>query len=614
MSAQEQRPKQAQMFAPRPGMHNMSGVVEKAKDFKGTVKRLSAYLKPFYAVLIVIVIFMILRTIFDTAAPKIIGLAITKLFDFVKGKSVAVDTFSYISNVTILLVVLGVVNTVIAYFTQKSLAVISQTVIYNIRKEIDLKFTRLPLKYFDSKQHGDIMSRMTNDADNINNTLSQGLSQFISSMIGIVGALIMMLVISPMLTLIAVIVLPLSFGVTMTIVKKSQNFYKAQQKTLGELNSHVEEMLSGHAVVKAFGYESKSKEYFEKINARLYEAGWKAQFMSVIIFPIMNFISNLGYAAVCVAGGLMVAVGKLALGDIQAFILYIRMFTQPVAQAAGMANMLQSAVASAERIFELLDETEEVQETESVNQGTQNGSVSFENVSFGYSVDKPLFEGLTLIAEQGSTVAIVGPTGAGKTTLVNLLMRFYETWGGQIAVDGLAITDMKRATLRKKFGMVLQDTWLFTGTIKENIAYGFPEATNEAIINAAKAAHAHHFIEALPEGYNTLLKEDASNISQGEKQLLTIARAILADPEMLILDEATSSVDTRTEMLIQNAMNTLMKGRTAFVIAHRLSTIRNAGLILVMDKGKIVETGTHVGMLAKGGFYADLYKAQFSGR
>ncbi len=614
MSAQEQRPKQAQMFAPRPGMRHMGGPVEKAKNFKGTVKRLTGYLKPFYAALIVIFIFILLRTIFDTAAPKIIGLAITKLFEVIKGKSLVADALIYITRVTVVLVALGVVNTVIAYFTQKSMAVIAQTVIYNLRKEIDLKFLRLPLKYFDSKQHGDIMSRMTNDADNINNTLSQGLSQFVSSVIGIVGALVMMLVISPMLTLIAIIVLPLSFGVTVMIAKKSQKFYTTQQKTLGEINSHVEEMLSGHAVVKAFGYGKKSKERFEEINSRLYEAGWKAQFMSVIIFPIMNFISNLGYAAVCVAGGLMVAVGKLALGDIQAFILYIRMFTQPVAQAAGMANMLQSAVASAERIFELLDEPEEISETVSEEQGTQNGEVKFENVSFGYSADKPLFEGLTLIAKQGSTVAIVGPTGAGKTTLVNLLMRFYEIWGGKITVDGFDITDMKRAHLRKKFGMVLQDTWLFTGTIKENIAYGCSGASNEAIINAAKAAHAHHFIEALPEGYNTLLKEDASNISQGEKQLLTIARAILADPEMLILDEATSSVDTRTEMLIQNAMKTLMKDRTAFVIAHRLSTIRNAGLILVMDKGKIVETGTHSGMLEKGGFYAKLYKAQFAGK
>jgi len=603
---------------PRGGGHMraIGRPVEKAKDFKGTVKRLAKYLKPFAWQMIIIAFLMVLSTVLGTISPKVLGIAITKLFSGVTsgkfGSGIMPDNTGLI-KILFMLLGLNLTAAVFIYISQRSFNVIAQRIVYAMRRDIDDKLSRLPLKYFDSHPHGEIMSRTTNDVDNISNTLQQGLPQLLSAVIGIAGALIMMIVISPMLTIITIITLPLSFLATMLIAGTSQKFYLAQQKALGELNGHVEEMLTGHGVVKAFGYEKKSIERFEDVNSRLYNAGWKAQFISGFIFPLMNFISNLGYVAVCVAGCIFVARKKLDIGDVQAFILYIRMFTQPVAQAAAMINMLQSAVASGERIFEVLDAQEESSDVGGAESCDECGDVSFENVSFGYSEDRKLFDNLSMAAKTGHTVAIVGPTGAGKTTLVNLLMRFYDVWGGKIKVDNRDIREYKRGFLRRRFGMVLQDTWLFKGTMKENIAYGRPGATDEEITAAAKAAHADHFIRALPDGYNTVLNEDASNISTGEKQLITIARALLADPEILILDEATSSVDTRTEILIQKAMKTLMKGRTSFVIAHRLSTIRDAELILVMNNGKIVETGNHKSLIDDKGFYFDLYRAQFTG-
>ena len=600
----------------RGGPMGLGRPAEKARDFKGTVKRLTGYLKPFSLVLIAMLVLMAVSAVLSTIAPKIIGMLITKIFEGVQvaGQKPAAIDLNYLIKGLLFLSVLYIVNAFLIYIPQRSLSVIAQKVVYTVRKDVDQKLSTLPLKYFDTRTHGEIMSRMTNDVDNISNTLQQGLPQLISSGIGIAGAAVMMLVISPVLTLLTILTLPLSLLATMFIAKQSQKYFTAQQAELGKLNGHVEEMYSGHRVVKAFGYEKKSIKMFGEINQRLYRSGRRAQFLSGIIFPVMNFISNLGYVAVCVAGGIMVAAKKMQIGDITAFIQYIRMFTQPVAQAAGVVNQLQSAVASAERIFEVLDEEQETSDAGAADVLKKpGGDVKLENVKFGYRDDAMLFDGMNISVKAGQTIAIVGPTGAGKTTLVNLLMRFYDVKSGKITVDNTDIRDIKRGGLRRMFGMVLQDTWLFTGTIKENIAYGRETASDDEIMAAAKAAHADHFIRTLPGGYNTVLKEDASNISQGEKQLLTIARAVLADPAILILDEATSSVDTRTEVLIQAAMKTLMKGRTSFVIAHRLSTIRDAEMILVMDKGRIVETGKHNDLLAAKGFYAEMYKAQFTG-
>jgi ATP-binding cassette subfamily B protein len=450
--------------------------------------------------------------------------------------------------------------------------------------------------------------------DNIATTLQQSLTQLIASFVTVIGILVMMLTISPVMTLIALFSLPLSMLITVQVTKRSQKYFAQQQKYIGEINGHVEEMYAGHKIVKVFGHEEDSVAKFEGINEKLYEVGWKAQFMAGVIFPALNFISNIGYVLICVVGGLLVAQRKIELGDIQAFITYTRQFTHPIVQVANIANVLQSTVASAERVFEILDEEEEVPDREDAKViEFPRGRVRFENVKFGYKEDVPLMEDLSIDVRSSSTTAIVGPTGAGKTTLVNLIMRFYDVQGGRITVDGVDIRDMRRGDLRALFGMVLQDTWLFNGTIRENIAYGREGATEEEVITAAVAANADHFIKTLPDGYDTVLNEEASNISQGQKQLLTIARAILADPAILILDEATSNIDTRTEILIKRAMEVLMKGRTSFVIAHRLSTIRDADLILVMDEGAIIEQGTHAELLAKGGFYAELYNSQFSG-
>ncbi|MEH7097774.1 ABC transporter ATP-binding protein [Neobacillus vireti] len=601
------------------GPRGMGMPVQKAKDFKGTLKRLIVYLKPYKLQLISVLITAIISTVFSIVSPKIMGKATTKLFEGLmmklKGVPGAKIDFDYIGQIILLLIGLYILSAIFAYLQGYIMAGVAQKTVYNLRKEVEEKLNRMPLKYFDSKTHGEILSRAVNDVDNISTTLQQSLTQLITSVVTLVGVIVMMLSISPLMTLIVIVTLPLSFIATANIAKKSQQYFKGQQKSLGQLNGHVEEMYTGHKVVKVFGHEKRSIEEFEKINEKLYQSGWKAQFVSGMIMPLMSFINNIGYVLVSVAGGLLVTKKAIEIGDIQAFIQYARQFSQPIAQTAQIANVIQSTIASAERVFEILDETEEVPEAVLPKEiPSPDGNVSFEHVSFGYKNDELLIEDMNIEVKAGQKVAIVGPTGAGKTTLINLLMRFYELNSGKILIDGIDTRELKREKLRSLFGMVLQDTWLFNSTILDNIAYGREGASETEIIAASKAANADHFIRTLPEGYETILNEEASNISQGQKQLITIARAILADPAILILDEATSSVDTRTEVQIQKAMDYLMKGRTSFVIAHRLSTIRDADLILVMNHGMVIEKGTHTELIAKGGFYADLYNSQFTGQ
>jgi ATP-binding cassette subfamily B multidrug efflux pump len=612
---------------PRPGggpgfLGGMRGPVEKPKDFMGTAKRLLRYFIPQKTQVTIVVMFAVLGTVFSIVGPKLLGRVTTKLFDGLIGKYGAYFLhkpmpsmdFAYIGKIILVVIGLYLLSALFNYIQQYQMAGVSQKIVFDMRRDVDEKLSRLPLKFFDSRTHGEIMSRVTNDIDNVSTTLQQSLTQLITSVCTIVGVLVMMLTISAWLTLITLITLPISFLATANIAKLSQKNFGAQQKELGALNGHVEEMFTGHRIVKAFGHEGKSIGEFKEINSRLYTAGWKAQFVSGIIMPVMAFINNIGYVLICVVGGIMAARKLLKLGDIQAFIQYSRQFTMPIVQTANIANILQSTIASAERVFEILDEPEELPDKrDAAAIENPRGEVRFVNVRFGYKEDAVLMRDMNIDVREGQTIAIVGPTGAGKTTLVNLLMRFYEIQDGKITVDGVDIRDLRRADLRTMFGMVLQDTWLFNGSIKENIAYGRDGATEGEIIRAAKAAHADHFIRALPDGYDTLLNEEASNISQGEKQLLTIARAILSDPAILILDEATSSVDTRTEVYIQRAMKDLMRGRTNFVIAHRLSTIRDAEMILVMNDGSIIEMGNHKELLARGGFYADLYNSQFKG-
>ena len=602
-------------------MGAMGRPVEKAKDFKGTLKRLLKYLKPMRLNLIAVFVFAILSTIFTIVTPKIMGKVTTKLFEGLMSKYNAIKMhnpvpgidFPYIQKIILLLIVLYLISAFFSYIQQYIMAGVAQKTVYDLRNDVDVKLSKLPLKYFDSRTHGEILSRVTNDVDNIATTLQQSLTQLITSIITIVGIIVMMLSISPILTLICILTLPLYGVVTATIAKRSQKYFAAQQKELGKINGHIEEMYTGHKIIKAFGHEKQSIDTFNTVNSRLFDAAWKAQFVSGIIMPLMNFVSNLGYVLICVVGGIFVTKKIITIGDIQAFIQYSKQFTQPIVQTANIANIIQSTIASAERVFEVLDETEEIPDSATSKVLTKpKGEVEFTDVSFSYKKDEPLIQHMNLEVKQGHTLAIVGPTGAGKTTLVNLLMRFYELNGGKITIDGVDIRDIKRGAHRSMFGMVLQDTWLFNGTIRDNIAYGRANATELEIIKAAKAAHADHFIRTLPHGYDTILNEEASNISQGQKQLLTIARAILADPAILILDEATSSVDSRTEVYIQKAMTELMKDRTNFVIAHRLSTIRDAEIILVMNKGTIIEMGNHEELLKKGGFYADLYNSQFS--
>ena len=585
---------------------------EKAKDFRGTLKRLLKYLKPYRLLMIAVGVFSILSTMFSIISPRVMGFITTHLYEAISSAGVTIDR-SYILRILLILSGLYLVSGVFGYAQQFIMADISQKLVYDLRKEINEKLHKLPLSFFDSKTTGEILSRVSNDVDTISSTLQQSVTQAVTAVVTLIGILVMMLIISPIITLATLITIPLSIILTKNIAKISQKYFAAQAKSLGEINGHIEETFSGHSTVKAYGNEGKAIEDFEKVNNELYEHGWKSQFITGIIMPLMQFVNSIGYIVVAVLGGIFVIRGALPIGDVQAFIQYSRQFNQPIMQLAEIINTFQSTVASAERVFELLDEKEEDLDPEvPVYPKTERSDVRFEGVTFGYSKDKPLMEELSLEACCGDTVAIVGPTGAGKTTLVNLLMRFYEVDGGSITIDGVSTRDMTRHQLRERFGMVLQDTWLFNGTIRDNIAYGREGATPEEIIDAAKLAQADHFIRTLPQGYDTVLNEEASNISQGQKQLLTIARAILADPSILILDEATSSVDTRTEVLIQKGMDQLMKGRTSFVIAHRLSTIKNADVILVMNEGRIIEKGTHQELLEYKGFYAELYNSQFA--
>ncbi|EME75803.1 ABC transporter ATP-binding protein [Bacillus sonorensis] len=583
----------------------------KPKEFKKTILRLARYLKPRTFQLVLVVFAAILSTLFNVISPKLLGDATSSLFaSFTKGTGVQ---FGFLGKITLILAGLYLLSAFFTFLQQYLMAGVAQKTIFEMRQEVNEKLSRLPLKYFDKHPHGDTLSRAVNDIDNINNSLQQALTQMITSVITILGIIIMMLLISPVLTLVVCITIPLSMLAVKLIASFSQKHFAEQQKELGSINGHVEEMFTGHQEVKAFGHEDKAIQQFDKMNERLYESGWKSQFISGLMMPMMTFIGNLGYVFVSITGGIFVLNGTLLVGGVQAFIQYTQQFSQPLVQVAGIANTIQSAIASAERVFSLLDEEEEMRETPAdVDLAALSGDVSFEHVAFGYDKNVPVIHDLNLDVKEGRTIAIVGPTGAGKTTIINLLMRFYELNKGTIKVGGMDLKNLSREQARSMFAMVLQDTWLFNGTIRDNIAYGREGATDEDIIQAAKGAYADDFIRTLPDGYDTILGEDAQNISQGQRQLLTIARAILADPKILILDEATSSVDTRTEMNIQKAMNRLMDNRTSFVIAHRLSTIKDADLILVMKNGDIIEKGSHDELLRQNGFYADLYNSQFS--
>lgn len=635
----------------------------KAKNFKATMQNLIKYLRPYWVSIIVVVVFAVASTVFAIVSPKLLGNMTNQVVDdyvsmktydaiigqLPKGMTIPAGTtgadllakapaaivekipaeqlgkiktmdlskrpsinFDALRNIALFLVGLYLLSALFSYIQGWVMTNITQKVSYQFRKDISSKINRMPLKYFDSRSFGDVLSRVTNDVDTISQTLNQGMTQIITSITMIVGILVMMLTISWQLTLVALLIVPLSFVFIAMMVKLSQKHFVAQQNYLGKINGHIEEMYGGHSVVKVFNGEKKSVETFQKINEKLYESGWKSQFLSGLMMPIMNIFGNLGFVGVAVLGGWLAVKGSLNIGDIQAFIQYVRQFNQPILQTANTANVLQSTAAAAERVFEFLGEEEEVPEAENPTVlKNVKGAVEFDNVVFGYNKDQKIIKGFNASVKPGQKIAIVGPTGAGKTTMVNLLMRFYDVDKGAIRVDGVDIREMKRADLRRMFGMVLQDTWLFNGTIKDNIAYGSLKASGKKIIETAKAAHVDHFVHSLPKGYEMELNEEADNISQGEKQLMTIARAMLANPPMLILDEATSSVDTRTEILIQKAMEKLMEGRTSFVIAHRLSTIREADLILVMNEGNIVEQGKHEELLAKDGFYANLYNSQF---
>jgi ATP-binding cassette, subfamily B, multidrug efflux pump len=601
---------------PMGGPMGAMGTGEKPKDFKKTLKTFLAYLEPYRLRLVLVLVFAVASTVFAIVGPKLLGNATTRLFEGVLAKAThvpgaAID-FGYIGRIALILVGLYVLSAIFNYVQGYIMSGIAMKITYAFRRNIAEKINRMPFKYFDTRTHGEVLSRVTNDVDTINTTLTQNLTQIISSVVTILGVLIMMLSISWLMTLVALVILPLSFIFIRFIIKGSQKYFRTQQQYLGHMNGHVEEMYSGHIVMKSFNGEERSLQKFDGINATLYAAGWKSQFFSGMMFPVMNFVGNLGYVGVVILGGFLAGRGTIGVGDILAFIQYLRSFTQPIAQTANIANVLQSTAAAAERVFEFLEEPEEKEESERpVKLENVRGNVTFEHVRFGYSPEKVVIRDFSADIKPGQRVAIVGPTGAGKTTMVKLLMRFYDVDSGSIKVDGVDIRDMRRDDLRCMFGMVLQDTWLFNGSIRENIRYGNLEASDEQVISAARMAHADHFIRTQPHGYDTEINEESSNVSQGEKQLLTIARAFLADPRMLILDEATSSVDTRTEVLIQRAMAELMKDRTSFIIAHRLSTIRDADTILVMKDGDIVEQGKHADLLAANGFYASLYKSQF---
>ena len=609
----------APMFGPPRPMGGLGVPTQKAKDFKGTLNRLLGYLRPHRGALAVVVVAGAIGTVFGVIGPKILGMATTRIFEGYVAKAsgtpgAGID-FEAIGRLLVALVVLYIIANAFQYLMQYLMANVAQKTVYTLRQEVEAKFDRLPLKFFDTRTRGEVMSRAVNDLDSVSGTLQQNLTQLLTSVLTLIGVIVMMLTISWILTLGIVLTLPLSLAIVARIAKRSQKFFMAQQAALGALNGHVAEMCSGHTIVTAFGHEPRAIAAFDSLNAKYYDGAWRAQFVSGIIMPTMMFVGNLGFVFVAVIGGLLVTRQSIAIGDVQAFIQYARQFSMPIMQLSGIANMIQLTVVAAERVFELLDEPEEEPDAPDATVITNpQGAVQFDAVRFRYTEDVPLIEDLSLDVAPGQTIAIVGPTGAGKTTLVNLLMRFYEVDGGSIRIDGVDIRHLRRGALRRTFGMVLQDTWLFSGTIRENIAYGREGATNDAIVEAAKAAQADHFIRTLPENYDTAINEEASNLSQGQKQLLTIARAFLADPAILILDEATSSVDTRTEVLIQESMHRLMHERTAFVIAHRLSTIRNADVILMMEGGRIVERGSHHDLLAARGRYAELYESQFAGR
>lgn len=647
-----------------PGMH---GPAEKPKDFSKTLKRLIRYIGKYNKAIMVVIVVLIISTVLSTLSPKVLGKATTELGNNIMQKMIysqmqgmldqlpeqvkatlpedaTVQTlldrniipqevaekipevaktvsltveptinFNYIGTILLTILAMYFISAVFTYISSRTMAYIAQKVTYNLRREIDEKLDRLPLRFFDKHTHGEILSRVTNDVDTVSNTLQQTIVQILQSVFTIIGILIMMISISLSMAGVAILIIPVSLIFIASIIKVSQKYFMRQQSVMGELNGHVEETYTGNLVIQAFNMQEKETENFEVINEKLYKCGWKSQFLSGLMMPIINGVSNLGYVGICVLGAKLAIEGKMTIGNIQAFVQYTHQFTQPIGQTANMLNLVQGAVAAAERVFEILDESEEEPDTtKPIKVPNVKGAVTFDNVKFSYEEGQSLIEDWSLTVEPGQTVAIVGPTGAGKTTIVNLLMRFYEINGGKISVDGVSTRDMTRNDLRTEFSMVLQDTWLFNGSIKENLRYARQDASDEELIEAAKLAHAHHFIKALPGGYDFVLNEDASNISQGEKQLLTIARAIVANSPILILDEATSNVDTRTEELIQKAMNKLMEGRTSFVIAHRLSTIKNADIILVMEHGRIVERGNHDELIAKDGAYAKLYNSQFS--
>lgn len=621
MSKGNNRPPQGPMGG-GPG-RNIGAKGEKPKNFWGTVRRLFGYMSKRLVAIIAVFVLAIAAVVFQIQTPKVLGKATTEIFNGVmlgarqmqEGQQVTkfpID-FDKIGQIIATVIVMYLISAVFNFLQQFIMTRVSQRTVYELRHDLETKMNRVPISYYDTHTNGDIMSRAINDMDNIASTLQQNLTQFVTSAVTLIGVIVMMLSISWQLTLVALLMIPLSLIIVMIIAPKSQVFFADQQKSLGLLNNQVEETYAGHTIVQTFNHTAKDQAVFEIENQNLYSAGWKAQFISAIIMPLMNFVKNLGYVFVAVLGGIKVANGNMALGDVQAFLQYTTQFSQPITQLASLMNTIQSTVASAERVFEVLDEEEMTNEKSGlpVEENTPY-KVRFENVQFGYTPDHLLMKDFNLDVKPGEMVAIVGPTGAGKTTLINLLERFYDVSGGSIRYDGVDTRDVSRDVLRAQFSMVLQDTWLFTGTIYDNIKYGNDDATDEQVIEAAKAAHVDEFVRKLPDGYDTILNEDASNISQGQRQLITIARAFLANPDVLILDEATSSVDTRTEILIQKAMNRLLKNRTSFVVAHRLSTIRDADNIIVMNQGSIVETGNHDTLMEKDGFYADLYNSQFT--